>query len=321
MNQKIRGCIDAGSEYCPCYLAELNECIACSHLRGKDYCDCVWSGVCIFNEYYMNGQKSKNKRKDYICEIIKDNFIKKDLKILKLRCPEELVDKLNYPGSYVFLRDLKSENFFDAPMSIMNIYGDEVLISYQIAGPKTKSLNCIKEEILLRGPYYNGIIGIKHLDNIKNSSCLIIARGIGQSSVLLAIKKLLKNNNKVFLILDEGKTGLYITNFIKDLKLITSYVDILKVEGQNKIKDILLNNDIKLVLSAGSNLLHRNIYKIVNDIGLDPYFLVTNNNYLCCGEGLCGACIVKLKDGERVRACKTIFEYKDVLDKGGKTIV
>lgn len=28
-------CVDAGSAYCPCYLAESGECIACSLLRGK----------------------------------------------------------------------------------------------------------------------------------------------------------------------------------------------------------------------------------------------------------------------------------------------
>ncbi|NFG18899.1 sulfide/dihydroorotate dehydrogenase-like FAD/NAD-binding protein, partial [Clostridium botulinum] len=49
MEYEIKDCIDAGSEYCPCHLAETGDCILCSQLSGKKFCDCInWKGVCIY---------------------------------------------------------------------------------------------------------------------------------------------------------------------------------------------------------------------------------------------------------------------------------
>ena len=36
MTYKEEVCIDAGSENCPCLLAESGDCITCSRLKGKD---------------------------------------------------------------------------------------------------------------------------------------------------------------------------------------------------------------------------------------------------------------------------------------------
>lgn len=47
MDYEVIDCIDAGTEFCPCHLAEEGECILCSQLHGKCFCDCVnWKGVC-----------------------------------------------------------------------------------------------------------------------------------------------------------------------------------------------------------------------------------------------------------------------------------
>mgnify|MGYP000921887947 CR=1 FL=1 len=49
-------CIDCGTEYCPCHLAESGECIMCSQLQGECFCDCVnWKGVCVYQELFNNG--------------------------------------------------------------------------------------------------------------------------------------------------------------------------------------------------------------------------------------------------------------------------
>ena len=42
-------CVDAGSAYCPCQLAELGQCIECSLLRGEGECRCHWAGSCILS--------------------------------------------------------------------------------------------------------------------------------------------------------------------------------------------------------------------------------------------------------------------------------
>ena len=61
-------CIDAGTEFCPCHLAESGECILCSQLQGGHFCDCLnWKGVCIYQEFHDNGNKAKEQRKTYTC--------------------------------------------------------------------------------------------------------------------------------------------------------------------------------------------------------------------------------------------------------------
>lgn len=57
MEQNFYDCIDCGTENCPCYLAATGDCLVCSRLAGKDYCDCNWKGVCIYNEFIQSGKK------------------------------------------------------------------------------------------------------------------------------------------------------------------------------------------------------------------------------------------------------------------------
>lgn len=72
MEYEIKDCIDAGSEYCPCHLAETGDCILCSQLSGKKFCDCInWKGVCIYQEFIWNGKKAKEERETYLGKIIK----------------------------------------------------------------------------------------------------------------------------------------------------------------------------------------------------------------------------------------------------------
>jgi hypothetical protein len=67
--QKLLNCIDAGTENCPCYLAVTGDCLICSRLQGKDYCDCNWRGVCIYNEFMQGNGKVNNPRRDFEAEI------------------------------------------------------------------------------------------------------------------------------------------------------------------------------------------------------------------------------------------------------------
>ena len=63
-------CIDAGTEYCPCKLAESGECLICSQCQGECFCDCLnWKGVCIYQEFYNNGNKANDGRKAYDCTV------------------------------------------------------------------------------------------------------------------------------------------------------------------------------------------------------------------------------------------------------------
>ena len=302
---KTYKCVDAGSEYCPCILAENLECISCSLLQGKDTCDCScsWNGVCILNEFNFNNKKVNKERKTYEGHVTQINSLNSNVFMLKIKTKRELVKNLNRSGSYVFIRGVGKENKFDVPMSVLDIEGDEYFyIAYKNKGIKTKSLEGVKD-LYIKGPYWNGIQGINYLKVVKNSNCLVIARGIGQSSIVLPIREMIRNSNKVFLFLDNGNENLeYVLDFLKeDLNIVKGdlYEDI------NKIKELIIENKIKLLFTSGSDLVHKHIIKAIRDIDENMYYMSSNNNTICCGEGICGSCIRRLETGEKVKMCKS----------------
>jgi NAD(P)H-flavin reductase len=196
-------CVDAGTEYCPCYLAETNNCLICSQLQGKLFCDCInWKGVCIYQEYVWNRNKRKESRETLDAKVLEKYYVNDRVIFIKLKVTRTLARELNQPGSYVFIRNVNDPEFFDVPMSVM--YSDEVAetadMLIQIRGVKTKSLEDVGDLLLVRGPYWNGILGLKNLKSIKDKNCLIIARGIAQAASVLAAKKLCYSGNNVYYV-------------------------------------------------------------------------------------------------------------------------
>ena len=305
--KKQYNCIDSGSEFCPCDLADTLDCISCSHLRGEDFCDCNWNGVCILYEYYMNNMKSRGSRSVYDGLVIDKSEIEEDLFLLKIKTEEDLVEELNNTGSYVFIN--KSNNpHYNAPMSVLDIDGDSIYIVYYEMGPKTKGIKK-GEKLNIKGPYWNGIIGKTKLSEVKNSSILIYARGIGQSAIVIPIKKLKNKNNEIFLFLDKGKTeSLYCLKFIKDFSLEIKEINLFTELGKEILLHFIKTHPIDIVISAGAEMAHREIKSLLDELESQVEWFTTNNNILCCGEGICGSCIRKTNNGDRVKTCKTIID-------------
>ena len=206
---EVKNCIDAGSEYCPCHLAKMGECIICSQLSGKGFCDCKnWKGTCILQEYYRNGNKPKSQRKTYMGTIIEKGYEDKGILKLKIKAPLPLIKGLKRLGSFVFIRSESSLEFYDCPISILETDEDEevIVVAIEIRGIKTKTIESINEgeNILLRGPFWNGIFGITKLSKLKDDKVIIIGRGIGIAPLIPVLKDLISRNNEVFLILDKG---------------------------------------------------------------------------------------------------------------------
>jgi len=311
-------CIDAGSEYCPCYLAETNDCITCSHLQNKDFCDCNWRGVCIYQEYVMNKNKSKAQRDAFTCQLEEKRKIGDKSFVIKLKTTKTLARLLKEPGAYVFLRNSELPQYFDVPMSIMDVDEIEgyIYIAYQILGTKTKRLNEIGKELLIRGPYWNAVYGLKNLKRISNLNCLLIVRGIAQAPSILVIKKLLKNKNNVILIVDKGNVGeIFIEDIIKDFNIQIIEEDVMSDKGKSTIKNTLIENDIGFVYSGGSDILHKSVIDIIDQLYIDPYLAVTNNNEICCGEGVCGGCTIRFQDGTKAKSCKTQLDARKVIER------
>ena len=309
-------CIDAGSDFCPCYLAESGECLMCSQLQGKTFCDCKnWKGVCIYQEYVWNGHRMKKRRENTTSEIIERTDVSENITIIKVRVNKTMARELNQPGAYVFLRKTDEPDYFDTPMSVMAVDEPEgiVEIAVQIRGVKTKALKKAGTVINLRGPYWNGLLGLKYIKGLRNSSALLVARGIGQASALPVARKLLTAGNRVEVILDRGRSGVNFAenNFldlgcgVEEKNLLDPATLAIPEDTLAYIRKSILDNGIKLVFSGGSEKLHLGIGRLLSTLEERIYFACSNDARFCCGEGICGSCHARLSDGSRIKTCKT----------------
>ncbi|ABY92863.1 sulfide/dihydroorotate dehydrogenase-like FAD/NAD-binding protein [Thermoanaerobacter sp. X514] len=312
-------CIDAGTDYCPCYLAELNECIVCSQLQGKNFCDCNWRGVCIFQEFVWAGYKAKATRSTIFSKVLKREEINEEVIILTLKVPNKMARDLNEPGSFVFLRGISSPPFFDTPMSVM--YADElegiIKIAIQVSGPKTKLIQKAEEgeEVYLRGPYWNGLLGYRYIKGTHNSKALVVLRGIAQAPGVIVISKLINNKNKVIAIVDKGKVGVnFINDYLKEFNITIIEAELLSEEGQRILKELIKDKEITVVYSGGSDEQHVNILNYLDLYNQEAYLAVSNNNTICCGEGICGSCEVQIGD-QKVRTCKVQVDIRKALER------
>lgn len=254
-------CIDAGSEFCPCHLAESGECILCSQLQGSHFCDCLnWKGVCIYQELYNNGNKAKEQRKTYTCKVCEKVLCQDDVLLIKFEAPHKLVIDLARPGSFIFIRS-NEDVYFDVPISILesDIETNIISIMIEIRGVKTKQLLNIEKGglITIRGPYWNGVFGLKNIGKQKDNDTLVIARGIGMAPMIPVVQRLVQNGNKVTVILDKSPfKDIYIMEWLNKLNIVPQEMNLiekgkLSPEAKVAIKSIVKYNNISLVHIAG----------------------------------------------------------------------
>jgi len=304
-------CIDAGSEYCPCYLAEMNCCIMCTRLMDKDCCDCNWRGVCIYQEYHFLNYQKKETRRYQRVEIIEREEIDKNVLVFTLKTPHTLARQLKQPGSYIFIRNQNLAQYFDIPISIMEVDEEEnhVKIAVEIHGVKTKSIKDVNDTLLIKGPYWNGLFGLEHLKKAKDMKCLFITRGVAQAPAVLAINYLMRNNNQVDVVIDPGKAYINLIKEYTKANIIEEGWNLYTPEAKRMLHNLLTNGEYNMIFVGGSDYLQQNLFTVFDDYKNLPLVL-TNNKEICCGEGVCGACIVYDADGIPIRSCKTQIVHK-----------
>lgn len=306
----IQTCADAGSKYCPCHLAYSGDCIKCNLLRGKETCDCLWQGVCIYSEVQHNGEKSICEREEYLCKICETTEIAENVFLVKISVPKSILKDLCSPGAYVLLKNKeKNSDAFNVPISIMDVDMENAMIEVIIKprGIKTKAIMDY-EEVWVKGPYFNGVFGIKHLNNTSNSNCLVILNGLSQVNSVKVIKKLIDNGNNVEVFINSKSIILdNVVEKILKLGVIVNPIDI--EEDKEFIIDYLRRNNIELVYSGGHNSFNKRIMNTIDAVNEEIKLVIPNNNLICCGEGICGSCTVNL-NGERVKSCKSQIDSK-----------
>lgn len=312
MDYEYIDCIDAGTRFCPCSLADTGDCILCSCLRGEKFCDCInWKGVCIYGEFINNGEKSKNGRENYRGLI--ENKIAEDKVIyLKVSIPHSLASELTYVGSFVFVRNQDFENCYDTPISILEVNTEEDYIEFgiELRGTKTKAINLSENEVIIRGPYWNGVFGVKKINELEGGNALIISNGIGLVPTVPIIKKLSENGNHIILINDNSNLDMtYVQNKIKQFHV--EEYDVKIFSNGN------LTEDFKNILNKykdNADLIHVSAQDIIilqiSDLISDKLYTCCNNAKMCCGEGACGACSARFSGHKVKKLCKLQIEPK-----------
>lgn len=325
MKGRITKCIDSGSEFCPCKLAESNECVLCTQMQGNIFCDCYnWNGVCIYQEFINNGRKAKEGRKTFKCDVLDYERISNDIIFIKLSVTHKLALDLIHPGSYVFIEPDKNL-FYSTPVSIMESNTEMNYISFllEIKGIKTKKIIDYLNNnnvLMIKGPFWNGVFGIDNLNNQENSNVVIVAKNIGIAPMVPVLRKLnLKNNN----------ITLYIECNDKEYDFINKYLEKYKVKvirdklfDSGELSDNLklnLNNDIekniKFIYSAGADIMIKKIIEYLDEKKRKDILLACCNNFtMCCGEGICGACAVRFKGGIVRRFCKEQVDPREIFE-------
>jgi dihydroorotate dehydrogenase electron transfer subunit len=312
MNYEITDCIDAGTDYCPCHLAEVGQCILCSQLSGKTFCDCInWKGVCIFQEYVWNGNQPKPHRRNYICKVLKKELVEHNVAVFTLLVSHKVAQDLMHPGSYIFMRSHKSVQFYDTPISIMdtNVEENTLKVAIELKGIKTKSINKVNENenIIIRAPFWNGILGLKNIYSTKEGTSVVIMRGIGMAPAVPVLKKLYSNGNKLIVLLDRGNySNIFIQNYLdnyncKVIECNTLDRGEVHIELKTLINNLIDKEKINLIHCDGPDILN---FKTMEFLDGRVKFSSCNNAKMCCGEGVCGSCSARFKGSVVKRLCK-----------------
>lgn len=323
-------CIDAGTEYCPCHLAASGECILCSQLHGSNFCDCLnWKGVCIYQEFHDNGNKPKEERKVYTCKVVDRILYEDSLLIIKFEAPHKLSIDLAKPGSFIFIRS--DENiYYDVPISILesDIDNNVITVMIEVRGIKTKKILDLKKEgnIVIRGPYWNGVFGIKNIEKQKDNHVLVLARGIGMAPMIPVLKKLVQNDNKVTVIVDKQPfEDIYVTEWLDKLGLIPQEMNLiekgqLSPEGKVAIKSLIKYNNVSLIHIAGADILTYKVIDYLDELERKDIDLsCCNNMKMCCGEGICGSCTARFSGHRVKRLCKVQTDPRSIF--GGRRFI
>lgn len=322
MKRNISQCIDVNSKYCPCLLAETNQCVLCSHLKGEPTCNCDWAGVCILYEKHWQYKKTqqeceesiKTRMEEESAFTIKEQISENTFR-LEMQVTAEFAEQLLSIGSFVFLRRPNDPPFFYFPVNIMRIAGTILEVVIETIGPKSRRLIAENNDrVIVRGPYWNGVLGQPWIDNLTYGKIVLVAGGIGQAPAFPLAVNLISRNNEVNAVLAPGKVGkIFIEEELKQLGVEVHVVPSLRKEGLSLLMEFLTQHP-DLIVSAGPDSQHYGIIRTMQAANVNIPMVATNNATMCCGEGICGSCLKKVQGNKEIRLCKQQTDFLNIIE-------
>lgn len=315
-------CIDAGSENCPCYLSLTDDCMICTRLKGLGYCDCQWTGVCIYNEFIWNRREAKNPREDTEVKIVDKKIYKDQIVVFILETNKYLSQRFKYPGTYVFIRNPLDKEMYDVPISIMYVDTEKnhIHIAVKIISAKTKRIMDAESTLIIRGPYRNGILGLKNLKNAIGGNMLVLCKSMGIAPAVKMIKHY-DENCKIDVIADINRLAFnFAESYLTDCRASLKYMNFKVSEDLDSIKAMIKEKSYDAVVIFASEKYIALFDELFKSIDYKTDYAVVNNFNMCCGEGVCGACSFMTEKGEVVKMCKCQMKGEEVLKRRPKYV-
>jgi NAD(P)H-flavin reductase len=301
-------CIDAGSDFCPCHLAESGQCIVCSVLRGEPECACQWTGTCILAQTtWVSGLN--HKRESIPAPILARIEVGAGTEILHVGAPSRLAAQLTRPGSFVFVRG-RDDAYFDTPLAVVQSFPGQqrIVLAYTRMGPKTQALSDCSDRLWLRGPYWNGIRGHEIIESVRGRRALLVLSGMAQVCGPNIARTLLRNGNQVSLVYDTPPFP-FVTPYLQDVPT-AHFINLNSGRGRAAIRDVLREEVPDCLFSGGGKPQHALLRRTMDELGLTAPMATSRTRRMCCGEGVCGACVTEL-DGTLIRNCKTCLHPEE----------
>lgn len=305
-------CFDGGTQHCPCILADLGQCVACSILRGEKVCDCGWTGTCIYEEYLRHGKKSKEAVNTHVASVIEKTCISEGSFILRLQIPRKVAALCIFPGSFLLLRPLDTSEMYNVPITVMEVEDSIVMLAIEEKGPKTKVLNKLKagQSLLATGPFGSGIQGVEKFKAQSVRKVLAVAKGMGQPALVAAARQVLSKGNRFDALIGPGNIGrVFIEKMLLKMGAEVTLLERKKDHNLPEIAERIQSGEYDLILSGGSDKQHSALTDIISKMPSPPYFAYTSNFSMTCAQGICGSC---LRNG--FRTCKS--NHRGLLPKG-----
>ena len=262
-------CEITGHKDCPCVLANLEECLVCSHLQGLDFCDCRWTKNCVYINFIHDKKSLGPKGENFLTPA---RFLTVGIRgyHLFLTAPDAVLRTAG-PLDCVSIRTRqKPEKTF--PAVVLEKYPDHGIISLAV-----KPLTATEKNILFSSSSFDlipgsktAVQGLTNIGRLEGMNVLISASGYEQLLAHALVKRLLLFKAKdITVLLNEN------------LSVIVSKLERAGVRYQTgnerSLREALKRSSFQACFSLGPNSLHKRVALALNSAGSAiPLFISTS---------------------------------------------
>jgi NAD(P)H-flavin reductase len=190
-------------------------------------------------------------------------------------------------------------------------------IVIELKGVKTKNINLLEENdnMAIKGPYWNGVLGLKNINKCKDGLSLLIAGGIGMAPMIPVMRKLYASGNKIVVLIDKSNyKDIYIKEYLKMCNAEILECNLLSNGNlSSESKDIIkqYQDKVNLIYCSVTDILISKILEFADD---NVSFACCNNAKMCCGEGVCGACSTRYAGHIVKKLCKVQIDPRYIFE-------